>query len=166
MGRAFFTNHDLQSDNRTEELKELDYVGDQINQIMDYGFQAGGPIFKDRMWFWLGYGVQDIRRLTIDGYPHETVLTSYNAKLNFQLSSKNRAELALMFPDKKQHGRGAGPFNPPETTQDLRGKGNYYIKLEDEHTFSDNLLLSLSSLLLLPRIPPPMPSSQAASLQR
>lgn len=31
VGRAFFTNSDLQGDNRTQELIDLDYVGNQIN---------------------------------------------------------------------------------------------------------------------------------------
>jgi hypothetical protein len=38
MARVFFTSDDLQGENRTEELKELNYVGDRISQLMDYGF--------------------------------------------------------------------------------------------------------------------------------
>ncbi|TRZ92735.1 TonB-dependent receptor [bacterium] len=143
MARFYFANDDLQADNRTEELKELGYVGDQIVQMSDYGFQLGGPIFKDRLWFWLGFGVQDGRRLTIDGYPTKYTLYNYNAKLNAQLSSKNRAELALYFPLKYAYGRGAGPFNPPETTLNQKPNGPVYVKLEDEHIFSPDFLLSL-----------------------
>jgi hypothetical protein len=142
MARVYFANDGLQSDNRTEELRELGYVGDQITQIMDYGFQLGGPILKDRLWFWLGCGVQDSRRLTIDGYPTTYKLYNYNAKLNAQLSPKNRAELALYVPLKYAYGRDAGPFNPPETTFDQKDNGTVYVKLEDEHIFSPDFLLS------------------------
>lgn len=142
VGRTFFTNDNLQGDNRTEELKELGYIGNQINQIMDYGLQVGGPVIKDRLWFWLGYGVQDIRHLTIDGYPDNTKLEGLNAKLNFQISRKNRAELAFIYNSKISHGRGAGPRRPQETTFDQKGPVRY-IKFEDEHVFSDNFLLSL-----------------------
>jgi Carboxypeptidase regulatory-like domain len=143
MARFYFANDDLQADNRTEELKELGYVGDQIVQMLDYGFQLGGPISKDKLWFWLGFGVQDGRRLTIDGYPTHYELYNYNAKLNAQLSSKNRAELALYIPHKYAYGRYAGPYNPPETTVDQKPNGPVYVKLEDEHIFSPDFLITL-----------------------
>ena len=57
--RTFFTNDHLQADNRTPEVVDLGYVGDRIDRIVDYGLQVGGPILKDRLWFWLGYGVQE-----------------------------------------------------------------------------------------------------------
>ncbi len=140
--RTFFTNDDLQSDNRTQELKDLGLVGDKISKIMDYGFQLGGPIKKDRLWFWLGYGVQDIRRLAITGYPTNYKLKGINAKLNFRLSDRNRGELAFLDNGKTARGRGAGAERPPETTVDQTGSSPY-IKFEDEHTFSPNFLLSL-----------------------
>jgi len=143
MARAYFTNDDLQGDNLTQELIDLDYVGNQIDQILDYGLQLGGPIKKDRVWFWLGYGVQDLRHLTIAGYPENYKITGFNAKLNFQLSKADRAELAFNYNDKTAEGRGAGPYNPPETTVDQKGISPYYIKLEGEHVFSPEFLLSL-----------------------
>lgn len=143
MARVFFANDDLQADNRTEEIKAIPYVGDRINQIMDYGFQLGGPVFKDRLWFWLGFGVQDTRRLTIAGYPQDYMLYNFNGKLNAQLSSRNRAELAFYVPLKYAYGRGASATVPPESTTDQKPKNTYYFKFEDEHIFSPDFLLSL-----------------------
>jgi hypothetical protein len=142
IGRAYFTNDRLQGDNRTQELIDLDYVGNQINQIMDYGLQVGGPIKRDKIWFWLGYGVQDIRKLTINGYPDEPKLYSLNSKLNFNISRNNRAELAFIYNKKSYLGRDGGPSRPPETTWDQRGNHPTF-KLEDEHIFSDNFLINL-----------------------
>jgi len=141
--RAYFTNTDLQGDNRTDELKELGYVGNRIRQLADYGFQLGGPILEDRLWFWLGYGIQDIRLLTIDGSLDSTVIRSFNAKLNFHPSSANRMEFAYMFPSKNKDGRGASLTRRPAATWNQRPSGLGYFKLEDEHMFSDRLLLSL-----------------------
>ncbi len=143
MARFFFTNDDLQGDNRTEELKDLNYVGDRINQITDYGFQFGGPVLKDRLWFWLGFGVQDTRRLTIAGYPQDYMLYNFNGKLNAQLSPRNRAELAFYVPLKYAYGRFASATVPPESTVDQKPVEPYYVKLEDEHIFSPDFLLSL-----------------------
>jgi hypothetical protein len=142
MGRMFFANDDLQGDNRTQELKDMDYVGNRINQILDYGLQVGGPLKKDKLWFWIGHGIQDIRRLTIDGYPDEIKIAAYNAKLNFRIFRKNRAELNINYYDKRRDGFGVGPFSPPETSWDQTADSTF-IKLEDTHTFSDNFLLTL-----------------------
>jgi len=143
LGRFFFTNDKLQGDNRSQELIDLDYVGNQINQVTDYGFQAGGPLFRDKLWFWLGYGIQDIRLLSIDGYPADTKFESFNAKLNFQLSRKDRGELAFILTDKTQFNRFVGPRRPPEATYDLVGNGAPLVKMEYEHMFSDTFLMAL-----------------------
>jgi hypothetical protein len=143
--RFFFADKDLQGDNRTEEIKAIPYVGDRINQIRDYGVQFGGPIFKDKLWFWLGSGVQDTRRLTIAGNPLDYMLYNFNAKLNAQISSRNRAELALYVPLKYAYGRGGSATVPPESTTDQKPKNTYYFKLEDEHIFSPDFLLSLKT---------------------
>jgi hypothetical protein len=143
VGRAFFTNDKLQGDNRTQELIDLDYVGNRIEQILDYGLQVGGPVVKNKLWFWAGYGVQDIDRLTIDGYPQNEKLEGVNVKLNFSFSPKNKAELAFILHEKSADGVGAGPFNPPETTSDQGGNGFPFLKLEDTHFFSENFLLTL-----------------------
>jgi len=143
MARFFFANDDLQADNRTEEIKAIPYVGDRINQIMDYGFQLGGPILKDRLWFWLGTGVQDTRKLTIAGYPQDYKLYNFNGKLNAQLGARNRAELAFYVPLKYAYGRGASATVPPEATVDQKPKNTYYVKLEDEHIFSPDFLISV-----------------------
>ena len=143
MARAYFTNDDLQGDNRTQELIDLDYVGDQISQIMDYGLQVGGPIIKDRLWFWLGSGVQDNRHLSITGDPVNYKINGFNAKLNAQLSKADRAEIAFIYNDKTARGRGANAFHPPETTVNQEGISPIFIKFEGEHVFSPNFLLSL-----------------------
>jgi hypothetical protein len=143
LGRFFFTNDKLQGDNRTQELIDLDYMGNQINQLVDYGFQAGGPILRDKLWFWLGYGVQDIRLFTLQGFPDDSKVESFNAKLNFQISRKDRGELAFISNDKSVLYRGIGPNRPPEATSRLIGNGSPLVKLEYERMFSDNFLMTV-----------------------
>ncbi len=143
LGRIYYTDDKLQGDNRSQELIDQEYAGDRISVIKDYGFQLGGPIVQDRLWFWFGYGIQDIGRLTLDGYPQDTNLESFNAKLNFQISSNDRAELAFAYTDKTQIGRDASTFRPPETTTDQIGNGNPLVKFEYERVFSDNFLMGL-----------------------
>jgi len=143
LGRFFFSNGKFQSDNRSQELIDQEYEGDKINQLTDYGFQVGGPLLRDKVWFWLGYGVQDIRLLSIDGYPYDTRIDSINAKLNFQLSPKDRGEVAFIYNDKTVFNNGVNYFRPPEATYNIISNGNPLVKLEYEHMFSDNFLMTL-----------------------
>ena len=58
--------------------------GDRIKNIKDYGFDLGGPIIKDKLWFYGSYGKQDIKLLRLVNTPDNTLPPSYNAKLNWQ----------------------------------------------------------------------------------
>ncbi len=142
LARFFLTNDKLQSDNRPQELIDLDYVGNQINTLTDYGFQAGGPILRDKIWFWLGYGVQDVRLLSIDGYPNDTKIESINAKLNFQLSPKDRAELVFMYNNRTVFNTNVGPLRPPEATYNQTNNGMPFVKLQYERMFSSVFLMT------------------------
>ena len=53
-------------------------MADNIQQISDYGFDLGGPIVKDKLWFYGTYGKQDIRLQRLTGTPDKTLLPSYN----------------------------------------------------------------------------------------
>ena len=61
-GRFYLTDQKFQADNLTDELRAEGVRGTNvIRNIKDYGFNTGGPFFKDRAWWWLSYGVQDIK---------------------------------------------------------------------------------------------------------
>ncbi|MBW1792002.1 MAG: carboxypeptidase regulatory-like domain-containing protein, partial [Deltaproteobacteria bacterium] len=49
-----------QSDNVPEELSDLGYTAGGVNRFYLYGANFGGPIVKDRAWFYGSWGVQDI----------------------------------------------------------------------------------------------------------
>ena len=55
-GRVNFTNEDFQSDNLSDELKARGATTPGgIKQIYDYGFSLGGPIVRDRAWFFTAH---------------------------------------------------------------------------------------------------------------
>lgn len=114
-----------------------------IKNIKDFGFNMGGPLVQDKVWWWMSYGVQNIQTFVITGTADNTQLNNYAGKLNFQLFPDNRAELFLHLGDKRKQGRSSSTSNPPGRNQS--GKyhwGSPIFKIQDEHMFGDNLFIS------------------------
>ncbi len=128
--RLFVVDNNLQGDNITPELQAQGAgSGNPVKNIKDYGFEVGGPIKRNRAWFWNAYGRQDIEVGVVGfvrpgGDPNNpedlitdlTTLDNYNAKLQYQWSSPHKTTFLFNFSEKARNSRGAGPFNPPETT--------------------------------------------------
>ncbi|MFN7942538.1 MAG: TonB-dependent receptor [Thermoanaerobaculia bacterium] len=121
--------------------------GNRIQKVEDYGLELGGPLVKDRLWFWGSYGKNNIQLLTVFDYPDNTELRSWNVKLNGQIAANNTATFFYFNNDKFKFGRSASPTRPPETTwdqQDVHPDADFFklpghrpdvVKLEDTHIF-------------------------------
>jgi hypothetical protein len=144
-GRFYLTDGFFQSTNLTPELIAQGVVAtNKIQNIKDFGFNAGGPLIKDKLWWWGAYGVQDIFVYTIYGTPDKSLLNNYNFKLNAQILPNNRFEALVTAGGKEKFGRNAAVAKPEGDHQ--RGKyywGSPVIKLQDEHVFGNNLYMSL-----------------------
>lgn len=130
-GRYFVSDNDYQSTNITSELRAQGAgSGNPLKNIQDYGAEVGGPLVKNKVWFWGAYGKQDIevgvigflKPGTTDALDPDnletdlTVLENYNVKLNAQPWQPHRFSFLYTFSDKIRNARGAGPLSPPETT--------------------------------------------------
>ena len=144
-GRFYLTDGFFQSENLTQELIDQGVVAtNKIQQIKDFGFNAGGPLVKDKVWWWGAYGVQDIFVYTIYSTKDQSLLNNYNFKINAQLLANNRFEALVTSGAKEKLGRNAAVAKPEGDHQ--RGKyywGSPVIKLQDEHVFGNNMYLSL-----------------------
>lgn len=155
-GRFYLTDEYFQMDpsgKDYEAVKEVfseakGYPADagynHVIQVNDFGFNMGGPLWKEKIWWWGSYGVQQIKTTVITGSRDDTYLNNYAGKLNFQLFPGNRAEIFLHLGDKKKYGRDSTSSNPPGRNQ--HGKyhwGSPIFKLQDEHMFGDNLFVSV-----------------------
>ena len=59
--RAMLVDKKLQSENITSALQaEGAGSGNPIRRVTDWGFEIGGPIKRDKAWFWGGYSQSDI----------------------------------------------------------------------------------------------------------
>ena len=58
--------------------------GNSINEVVDFGFEAGGPIVRDKLWVWGSYGRNDIKQFAQTGDPDNTLLENTAIKFNGQ----------------------------------------------------------------------------------
>jgi hypothetical protein len=128
--RFYVVDDNLQSSNISPELQEQGAgSGNPIRNIRDYGGEVGGPLLKNRAWFWGSAGYQDIRVGVVgfvrpggdpnnedDLFEDLTKLKTYNVKGQYQWAQGHKTTFLFNYNDKSRNARGAGPFNPPETT--------------------------------------------------
>jgi len=141
-----------QSSNATDELLEqYENYGPGINRVYLYGANFGGPIVRDKAWFFAAWGVQDIHARNIDSSLDETWLISGYGKLNFQLTASTRAELFIEYDNKLKWNRipwFAEPAQMDVTSSTWNQDGPGYIyKGELEQMFGD-LYLNAKAIFL------------------
>ena len=139
-----------QAYNGTPELEELyPTYNPGISRVYLYGINFGGPIVRDKAWFYGSYGIQDINARNIDATTDSTWLMSGYAKFNFQVTSSTRAELFFEYDNKLKYGRNDW-FELGSTSPDNRwnqdGPG-YIWKGEMEQMFGD-LYLNAKALYI------------------
>ena len=67
---------------------------------------SGGPIIKDKLWFWGCYGKHDIRIARLNQTKDKTLLKDYNAKVNWQATRSDMISLLLVqLGEKMKYGR-------------------------------------------------------------
>ena len=110
-GLAFsnFANAGLQGNNVDDELRSQGVAtADSIESIFDTSFAIGGPLKRDRLWFWTAYrywGYEQVRTNTFyEGNPFDFVFDpdfsrpgtetqkngSLDLRLTWQISPKNK----------------------------------------------------------------------------
>ena len=162
--RYLLTNGDWQSDpaipgeanNGSDVFGPANYLAkaNEIDDISDYGFEAGGPVVRDRLWLWGAYSQQQVDLFVAQPVPQtpaqavryadKTELETWNAKVNAQPLAANSLSFAAMLGNKVKLGRNVGPTRPPETAwnQENNYDGPTMWKIEDTHVFSPNFYLT------------------------
>jgi len=148
--RNYFENQRMQSFNVPDNLMYLTnqnqnsafyHKGDSTQQYLDYGGDLGGPILKDRLWFWGAYGKQDIRIMKLAGVSDKTILPNFSFKSQGQVTKAMRASFTFFQANKQKWGRNAGTSRPQETTFDQDGP-NQMWKGEANYVLGNNLFIA------------------------
>jgi hypothetical protein len=146
-GRYFYTPGSMQAAAGvpTEASFYLDKTN-RINFVRDYGGEIGGPILRDRIWFWAARGDQKISVQAAQspgqiGAFDNIVLRNKNLKLNGQILSNNSAVAYYTWGDKVRNARDISPTRPFETAYRQAGPTPVY-KLEDTQIIGSSLYLT------------------------
>jgi hypothetical protein len=145
--RGTYAGDSLQSNNVSRDIfygggtTTTPLAGNPMKQVYEYGGEAGGPIIRNKLWWWGAYAKSDIN-VGVAGFfkqtpectpvpneyenisdtfncmhPDKTTLDNYNAKINYQLNQANKFQFLYTFGDKKRNAREASPTRPPETAK-------------------------------------------------
>jgi hypothetical protein len=152
-----FAHDKLQWSNLPDELRgdarlRGNDKADHTDQINDYAFDLGGPIIKDKLWFYGSYGKNDIRVRRLNQTSDKTLLKNYSAKVNWQAGDSDMVSAFWFFGAKEKIGRaGAAPvsqalegtlWNQGDATSD--GPPGF-SKLEWNHIFGPSLFFNMKA---------------------
>src|SRR6266550_3161967 len=103
----------LQSNNLPGELTNDGRLGgsgkaNRTDRIYNWGFDIGGPIVKDKLWFWGSYGKQDIKFIRLIQTTDDTILKNTNAKVNWAPTQKDQFSFFYFNGAKEKLGRAPG----------------------------------------------------------
>src|SRR5262249_42549135 len=122
---------------------------DHTDQINDYSFDLGGPIVKDKLWFYGSYGKNDIRVRRLNQTPDKTILKNYSAKLNWQAGANDMVSAFLFLGGKSKFGRAGSLPGTVQLEGTLWDQGDAFSggphglsKLEWNHIFGPKLFLN------------------------
>lgn len=124
-GSFFFVNDKLQGTNTPAELEKIGAKSNRLDEVKDFGFDAGGPILKDRLFAWGAFHRDQIGLITVANALDFTQLDDLNFKVNANLSSAHETQFALLRAIKTKDGRGFSPSRQaPETLWHQGGPSN------------------------------------------
>ena len=116
----------------------------------DYGAEAGGPLWKDRLWLWAAgasnaYQSQTFLLPDDESVRYDETQDYWNVKLNAQPSNSNSLTLSYLNFQRWADGRGAQFGNRSEaSTWDNSFPGSSY-RLEDSEVLSDRLAATIEA---------------------
>jgi hypothetical protein len=153
--RGYYDGEGFEASNVPDELAAAGVTpatADHNKQISDFGFDLGGPIARDRAWFYGSYSAQDVRLVRQRGaLVDRTQVNNPNLKVNWQATRRDMVSFlyfnGLKIKDNRSPGTAGITFDAPTATfhQDnaytdvpLHG----LFKVADDRVISPNMFLS------------------------
>jgi hypothetical protein len=169
--RGYISGNALEASNVSSELVArgvTSETADHTEKISDWGLDLGGPLVRDRLWFYGSYSQQDVQLVRtgqVGPIQHVcgpvpavpaldcTSIRNPNLKINWQASLRDRVSFLYFDGDRIRDGRPptvSGVTLPTNAPTALQNQRNAYAnnpfhglwKLEDSRTFGSSLFAS------------------------
>lgn len=124
----------------TQYMKDNDLIFPGINRLYMYGLNLGGPILKDKLWWFGSWAVQDIDKRTETGTPDTTWLVSGYGKLNFQLGN-TAGDFHISYDSKVKKGR-------PDLAPSQQNDGSLWDQVGPNYLLYGGLTQTVGNLML------------------
>jgi hypothetical protein len=128
--RFYFENQTLQAVNILPSLAaalgDPSGKGNRTDKYEDYGFDLGGPIFRDRLFIWGTMARTNINLLAVTGDLDKTSFKHRALKVDGTATKSIRGNFTYYDNNKTKSGRSVGALRPPETAWDQTGPTTYY----------------------------------------
>lgn len=125
--RLLYADEDFQASHSGLALNDgTPLVGNSIGETFEKSFELGGPIIKDRLWYWGAFSQNSITNILINGQPDRTELRNISLKIHGDITSTTRFNAFYTEGDKIKDGRGGGITRPSNTTWDQAGPTPIY----------------------------------------
>ncbi|MGE5341618.1 MAG: TonB-dependent receptor [Candidatus Omnitrophota bacterium] len=150
---AYYRSHSTQSDNTTGTIFEGQKVG--FNYEIEPSFTLGGPIIKDKIWFFTSYSFRN-RETYVFGFPFDkqptnipvyTQAPTFFFKATTQLSKNDKLTLSFNFSDGKSNNRGASSTRNEDSTW-RQTAPIYTYNAQLTHFFGNNLFVNVKGAYL------------------
>ncbi|MDH5405952.1 MAG: carboxypeptidase regulatory-like domain-containing protein [Candidatus Aminicenantes bacterium] len=153
-GGFYYVDEHLQTKRPDEMERGLNPHDMRIKQNMDYGVDIGGPILRDRMWFWGSAQEARIGRYFPVIYPPgsgeyafgTTKLTNLNAKFIWRPVEDNQFSFYYQWGDKnwptRSRSNGTNPQDDPDAYHVQSGPSPYY-RVDDQHYWNPDFFTSI-----------------------
>src|SRR5690242_2190257 len=153
--RGYFDDDKLESSNVPAELRAVGVTHettDHNKQISDYGYDIGGPIWRDHAWFYNSYSWQDVRLVRRAGaLIDRTQLKNPDVKINWQATKKDMVSFLYFDGFKIKEGRSTGTtgilfdastatYHQDNAYEDKPFHGLW--KIADDRVFGSNVFVS------------------------
>lgn len=142
--RLIYADEDFQSSNNDGILQEdgTPLPGNRMNETFEKSVEIGGPIVKDRLWYWAAFNQNSVENTLINGQSDRTELRNVSLKLHGDITQTTRFNIFYTEGNKIKSGRGGGVSRPLNTTWQQNGPTPIY-KLEVSQLIGQSTELSV-----------------------
>jgi len=147
---AYFSSEGMETNNLNSQLRAIGGTSSSLHQYLDWGGNLGGPIIKNKLWFYGGYRYQAIQKLitgttTANGTApiDKFHLWFPSGKVNWQINKSNNFSFFLAFFQKVHPNNGLSSTRPLVTTFDqVEDPVGRLFTFRDDYTVSPKLILT------------------------